>query len=249
MLKLKLNQALAREAQEKERAAEGAKWYTAGVRSMVMDGWRRTYEAVDAEGEPLAPEEKVVQDNWFDVLATLRSYHFAYINAVGTKDCGNVHASADLVIGAEVIIEAAPVPYLLFLEKTVGAFRGWINQLPTRDRAYRWTDVDAHLAETEPTSKNRTIKQQVPIQLAEATTHHKAQVSLVEKAVHVGTYQTTNITGAIGEALQEHYLRRCDILLVAIRHARESANTTEIEPVEVADRLFAFMFRDPADES
>ena len=242
---LKLNQALAREMQEKERAAEGWKWFTAGVRSLVMTGHRRTYEPVDVEGEPLAPEEKVVQDNWHDVMHSLMDYTVHHIDATAAKDFGNLLATADLKVDGEVMLAGVPVPHLLFLEKQVSMFRGAINSLPTRDRAKRWREVDGHLAETEPAKKNRTIKQQVPVQLAPPTKEHKAQVALAEKAVLVGTYETIDVTGAISEGLQEHFLRNCDRLLVAIRHAREEANTTEVEPVTVANKLFDFILTAP----
>jgi hypothetical protein len=103
MQNLNLSQALAREAQEKDRAAEGAKWYTTGIRSMVMDGFRRTYEPVDDDGEPLAPEEKLVQDNWYHVMQQLIGYHAPYIDAVATKDFGNLMATADLEIGPSTV--------------------------------------------------------------------------------------------------------------------------------------------------
>lgn len=244
---LRLNQALAKESQEKDRAAEGAKWFSAGIRSLVMDGHRRTYEPVDEEGEPLEPEEKLVQYTWRGVMDTLVGYHAPWVDAVATKDFGNLVATSDLVVDGEVVLAGVPVPHLLFLEKIVSTFRTCINNLPTRDRAKRWHEVDGGLAETDPTRKNRTVKQQVPIELSPATPNHKAQVQLSERAVLVGHYETIDITGKIAESHQEGLLANCDKLLAAIRHAREAANATEIQPVEVASKLFEFILAAPVE--
>lgn len=242
-MKLKLNQALAEEALQRTRRDEGHKWFTAGIRSMVMDGARKIYTSNDEDGEQLPPDEKIVQDTAPNVLSQLVGYYVPYMDAVATKDFGNVAASADVVLDGKVVIEAAPVPFLLFVEKMLGEWRGYINAMPQRDRAKRWVRQEGMVWETAPVTQNRSIKEKVPVEVSKATKEHPAQVLVTERAVFVGTYQTTHTSGAYSQEEKEKLLLRVDTLLGAVRRAREQANTTEIDAKEVAKYLFNNIFK------
>ncbi len=163
---MKLNQALAQEGQYKARAAEAVKWFTSGIRGFTMDGFVRSYEPRDDEGDRLPQEEKLVQATAGGVMKEMVRYYAPFVDAVGTKDQGNVVASADLVVGGAVIYEKATVPFLLFLEKVVGEFRVFVNALPQRDKAKRWNG-DGDVKEAPAEEKIRTVKTQVPIELVE----------------------------------------------------------------------------------
>lgn len=241
MSKIKLNQALAAEGQYKARAAEAVKWYTGGIRSFVMNGFIRSYEPRHEEGDQVKPEESLVQATASGVMTEMVRYYAPFVDAVGTKDYGNIIAKVDVVVDGAVICERASVPFLLFLEKTIGEFRQFINALPQRDRARRWEGAGP-VKDSPVEEKLRTVKTQVPIELAPATKEHKAQVQLVSKDGWIGTWQTVHKSGAASQEEKEALLGRCDKLLHAVRAARELANTTEVETVEVAGRLFGYLF-------
>ena len=187
---------------------------------MVMDGARKVYTPNDEDGEQLPPDEKLVQDTGPAVLRQLVDYYTGYMDAVATKDYGNGAACADVVLDGNVVIEAAPVPFLLFVEKMLGEWRGYINAMPQRDRAKRWVRQEGDVWETDAVTQNRSIKAQVPVEVSPATKEHKAQVMVMEKASFVGTYQTLHTSGAYSQEEKEKLLLRVDTLLGAVRRAR-----------------------------
>ena len=241
--KLKLNQALAEEALQRTRRDEGHKWFTAGIRSMVMDGARKVYTPNDEDGEQLPPDEKIVQDTGPAVLRQLVDYYIPYMDAVATKDFGNVEARADVILDGKTVLAGAPVPHLLFVEKMLGEWRGYINAMPQRDRAKRWERQEGDIWETDAVTQNRSIKAQLPVEVSPATKEHKAQVMVMEKANFVGTYQTVHTSGAYSQEEKETLLHRIDALLGAVRRAREQANTTEIDTRDIAQCLFNNIFK------
>lgn len=246
---MKINQVLAIESHERTRMMEAHRWFTQGIRSLVMDGHMRTYIPKDEDGEVLHPDAKLIETTVHEVVGQLVSYYVPWMDAVASKDFGNVVATASVELDGESLVVDAPVPLLLFLEKTLTEWRGYINSLPSRDQQYHWLESDTpHVYRTEPVSKNRNIKEQVPLELSPATKEHPAQVKLVEKAVFKGTWSEVQLTGKVSLAQKERWLARCDRLIAAVRTAREGANTTEIAQADLASDLFRFVFETDFDD-
>lgn len=239
---LKLNQALAAEAQQKGRIEEGRKWIKGGIRSMVMDGALQTYTPLEEGGEQLPPDEKLVQDSCAGVFRELVGYFTPFIDATATKDYGNVVAKADVVMGGMTLLKDAPVPFLLFVEKTLTEWRGFINGMPQRDRGKRWVEQEGDVWVTDPQPKIRTIDIEVPVELSPATVQHKAQVKLATRRTQVGNYEVVHRSGATSQEEKEALLIRCDNLIAAVRAAREGANTTEINAIKVGAKVFHYLF-------
>lgn len=239
--KLRLSQALAREQQEKGRASEAQKWFGEGIRAFQMSGMKRTYTPIDEDGEKLPDEEKLIQHTWQSIVRTLRDYYEEYIDAVATKDYANQVAKADVVLDGRTLVEGAPVPYLLFLEKALTDWRSFISKMPQRDRGQRWQGNTGQW-ESEPVTQNRTVKQKVPIVLYDATKDHPAQTQLVEKAVLTGHFRTINHSAELTFEEKERLMARVDRLIQAVRSAREEANSTQIDSVTLAAKLFDYIF-------
>lgn len=238
---MRLSQALAREQQEKARAGEAQKWFGEGIRAFQMSGMKRTYTPIDEDGEKLPDEEKRIQHTWQSVIQTMRDYYEGYIDSVATKDYANQVAKADVVIDGKTLVKDAPVPFLLYLEKILTDWRGFLSKMPQRDRGQVWQGTSGQW-ESEPVTQNRTVKQKVPIVLYEATKDHPAQTQLVEKAVLTGHFRTINHSAELSFEEKERFIRRVDRLMTAVREAREEANSQEIDKVSLANGLLDYIF-------
>ena len=79
---------------------------------------------------------------------------------------------------------------------------------------------------------------------AEATREHPAQVQVYHEDVVIGYWTKTDFSGAIPERRQRELLARVEQLQDAVKKARETANTTEVEWQKQAANLLTFVFGD-----
>ena len=163
-----------------------------------------------------------------------------------TKENANTEAFADVKVNGEVLIEQAPVSFLLQFERMLTQeVRGLIVSLPTLDPAYEWTPSDASEAgvyETEVTKRGRTKKVQKPIVLYPATDKHAAQTQLITEDELVGYWSEKKFSGAISAARKQELLDRVDTLIAAVKFAREEANSRDVEMKAAGAQIFAHLF-------
>jgi hypothetical protein len=244
----KLNQIIAIEKGTKTKATERiTELYHAVQKPDLFNGFSRAYQPIKDGGETLPPENKKVQFTVDDVIRSVIRTQSDFLNITASKDYTNCVAKADVVIDGKTIITDAPVPFLLFLEKTVTDLRNVILKLPVLDEAEDWKyDQASSLARTEPIKTHRTKKVQKPLVMYDATPEHPAQTQLITEDETVGYWSQTKLSGALAKSKKTEYLDKVEKLLNAIKEAREAANSTEEVKVDkVADSVFGYLFSDP----
>lgn len=247
---VQLSKIVAVEPAVKRRAADNL---TAAYHSIqvgnLFGGRLRVYKPKDDEGEQLPNETEVVQQKVVDLIAQLQEDVVAYWDVVATKDFGNVASSADLRVGDQVLIEKVPVPYLIFLDKRLTDLRTFVSKLPVLSSDSEWHyDPQASSFRAEPVETIRYKRFPRTLEKAPATVEHPAQVEVWHEDLPVGTWETTALSGAVPVDVRDMLLKRIDTLVIAVKSAREEANTKEVEQVKVAQPVWDFIFGDLHDQ-
>jgi len=207
-----------------------------------LSGMARTYQPRDAEGEALPAESTKVQYTVADKLDETRSALVRLFNVTATKDYANAATTADVVIDGDPVVEAAPVPYLLFLEKYLTDVRTFLSKLPVLDPSIEWEeDQVSGLYRSKPVVTTRTRKTPQAHVLYPATDKHPAQVESFNVDLVIGDYTAVKFSGAITKARRDELVARADTLLRAVKYAREEANTMEVDDVEVGKTILDFL--------
>jgi hypothetical protein len=210
----------------------------------MLDGFVRSYRPYnDTDTEKLPPENKVVQLKAADVIAYTTKTLAEAFDVVATKEWGNTTAKASVVVDGTVLVQDAPVAYLLYLEHQVEDLSTFIDKLPTLDPAEEWVrDDNKGFYVTQPVDEVRTRKQPRTIVKYEATKDHPAQTELFTEDVAVGRYTRVKFSGALPVARVNELRERIQKLRDAVKFAREQANTIEVEPKKLGKQVLDFLF-------
>lgn len=209
----------------------------------LFNGVTKTYTArnEDELGEP--PQTSRVRYRVSDVLDQVRDLASQQLNVEATVDAANCVAKGTVYVGDEEVLKDVPVTTLLTLEKELTQLSAFLSSLPVLDESYEWKmDESASLYKTEAIVRNSTRKVQKPLVLAPATEKHPAQTQLITTDEVVGLWETVNASGAIRLQDRNRMVKRCNQLVDAIKVAREEANSTQHEPVDVATPLMEVIF-------
>lgn len=240
----KLNQIVAVEKGVKSSVAKDVtKAYHNLQKPVLLSGISRVYRPKDEEGETLPPENTRVQLTADAVLEQAAKSFTRLFDVTATKDYANSFAHADVAVDGVTLVRAAPVPYLLFLEKQLTDLHTFVSKLPVLDPAETWTyDDNADAFRTDTVQTTRTKKVPRNHVKAEATDRHPAQVDVYYEDVIVGTWSTTKFSGALPATKVHDLLDRVEKLQTAVKFAREEANGTVIEDIEVGQPIFDYLF-------
>lgn len=213
-------------------------------KDVLLQGLVRTYSPKDSEGELLPGEKKEVQVKLDDVIGDVSEALADFFDVIATKDWGNTKAAADVKLAdGTVLLYAVPVTYLLFLEKQLVNIRTFISKLPTLDPAENWIydpiSASFKSEETETTRSKKVPKAHV---LYEATLEHPAQVETYHEDVVVGTWKLIKFSGALEAQRVRELMERVEELQKAVKFAREEANSTIVEHIQVGDTVMGYLF-------
>lgn len=242
---MKLNQLLAIEkTQQSETHSVVTKSHHSLTAGSQTEGMTRTYAPLD-DADPGEPDEsKLVQVRAGEEIQRVREAWGALFNVTAKKDWTNQMASADVILpDGTILIESAPVPYLLWLEKKLNDVLTYVTKLPTLDPNFEWEyDENRDTYVTKPVETARNKKEPRVVQLAPATKEHKEQVQVFNEDKRVGTWITTRLSGGMPRkditALRERVLE----VQKAVKQAREQANLTEVVDIETGDAVFSHIF-------
>jgi hypothetical protein len=78
--------------------------------------------------------------------------------------------------------------------------------------------------------------------MAPATDKFPAQVKESMEEIQIGTYTDIKFSGAIPAVKKREALERIRVLKEAVKSAREMANTTEVEDVDLDSKMLDFIF-------
>lgn len=206
------------------------------------EGFVRTYEPVDAEGEKIPPEKKDIGDTVSDKLDFVMKSFTDYVDVSLTKEATNRIAGADLVVDGETLFENVPATGLLFLEKRLKVLRDLFQAIPTLDPAETWEWSNAQncwVSEIRTNSKTKKVmKNHVK---SEATDKHPAQVEVYHDDVTVGHWEKRRFSGALSVFQKSKLLERLDNLLNATVQARMRANMQPIENVKIGQKIWEWL--------
>ena len=102
-------------------------------------------------------------------------------------------------------------------------------------------DVNSNLYKTEPIETHRTKKVPKVLIRYEATDKHPAQTEVYNEDVIIGYWNTEKLSGAIPIPDKEKLLKKVEKLIKAVKMARETANSIEVEKKHI-NSIFKYLF-------
>lgn len=240
----KLNQIIAIEKGIKSRVyGEITALNKAVQKPELFNGFSKTYQAKDEDGEKLPAENKRVQFMAADVLRSVAHLSTELMAVTARKDWTNCQASADVAVDGKVLLPKVPVSHLLFLEKQLVDLHTFIGNLPVLDEAESWMkDANSGLFKADATQTHRTKKVAKPIVLYPATPEHPAQTQMVAEDVIAGFWTQVKQSGAMPKPDKLELLAKSEKLLRAVKEAREEANSQpEVTSPNVGDAIFGYL--------
>lgn len=240
---MKLNQVIAIEKGIKSKAnAEKSELYKAAQKPSLFNGFSKKYKPRDESGETHPPESMRVQYKAHEVLETVGKCLTSLFDVEATKDYANCHALADVVVDGHVIVEKAPVTFLLNLEKELTDLYTFISTLPILDPAEEWKlDDNSRMYKAEPSQTSKTKKVQKAIVLYPHSEQHPAQTQLITDDETVGHWEQQKMSGAIPEPKRRELLTKVEKLQSAAKSAREQANMVEAEQKRVGEKIVGWL--------
>jgi hypothetical protein len=243
----KLNQVIAVEKGIKSRVhAAMGDIYKSVQKPELFNGFVKTYEKKNEEGEDLPSEKKVVQLTTDQVINVATKSLTDLFDITAAKDWTNCTASGTVAIDGQELIKDVPVSYLLFLEKQLTDLRTFVGAIPVLDNSENWNlDENSGLFKTEASKTHRTKKVQKALVLYPATDKHPAQTAQVTEDEIAGFWAQVKHSGAMQKPKKEALEARIEKLLRAIKEAREAANNVDVvETPNISSTVFSYIFGD-----
>ena len=242
---MKLNQLLAVESSTKSRAKSSIDTAYKQIKAPALfGGLSRVWSASEADYEGVFPDEsKKVQLRVEEVLHRAACAWKSLVDVEMTKDTANTQAKANVVVDGAVLVEDAPVTFLLAFEKLLTDVRTMIQHTPTLATEHEWAeDTVATLWRSQESKVVKTKKVEKPLVLYEATEQHPAQVKTVTEDTPIGYWHTVVLSGAVPEKRKSELLERVEKLQDAVKKAREEANSLPVEEKSVGDDVMSWLF-------
>lgn len=244
---MRLNQVLAVESNVKAKSkSTNEKFYHAIQKADLFNGTTRIFQPLDSQHEGLFPDESIrVKMKVEDELPKVAHAWEELMNITATKDFANSSegARSSVVVDGTVIVEDAPVPFLLWLEKQLTDLHTVLLKLPVIDPAHHWDyDTDSKQWRARERKVIKSKKTEVPLVMYEATTEHPAQVKTIVEDVTIGHWLQTDLSGGVSQSRKDELVKRVEKLQKAVKKSREQANMAEVEEKLVGGALFGYLF-------
>lgn len=226
---------------EAEKALTNA--YHVLQKGALLSGVSKTYQPKSEEGDRLPGEGQRVQITVPTVIDQIRQPFTRLLDEQLSLDMANCQARADVVVDGKVLIQAAPVTYLMFLDKQLTNLATFVGKWPVLDTAKDWQPGQVPGTwQTPPEYTVRAIKVPFPFVKAEATDKHPAQVEVVHRDEIVGTWTKVEFSGAMPVQDALAALARVRALQEAVKVAIQVANANDAAPQKVGAGLVAYLF-------
>lgn len=168
-----------------------------------------------------------------------------YIDAVAQKDATNQTAVADLIVDGVTIAEKLPATFLLGMETKLVQIRELYSFIPTLKVGMEWKpsmDKGPEVFElVHPEETLRTAKKFQHQVLVAPTDKHPAQVEKWEEQVPVGKFTKHRWCSAFTSERKAQMLNRLDKLIMAVKKARQAANSAAVVDVHVGKKMFDYI--------
>lgn len=202
----------------------------------------RTYQPLEESGESYPDEVTNITSSVMDVVNEFSDVYGNWMDVSIQKEITNTVTSADVVIDGKTLFESLPSTALLNLEARLAELKAFYSTLPVLDMTENWHKSDANdvwVSDPRITYKARKVlRNHVK---AEATKEHPAQVDVYAEDVRIGEWTKVVMSSAITSKQKKEILFRIDGLLLAVKKARQRANTVEARTPDIADVVFSYI--------
>lgn len=218
---------------------------TFSKKNLFLGGIRRLSMFDDSQSHLNTEEAQELTTTVDENLDYLMKPVAEYWDVVVTKDIGNQLATANLTVDGTLIAENLPATFLLGLEQKLSDLRAVYDSIPTLEPGIPWA-ID-HTNEkpgvfTAPMVDSFKSEKTTDFRIVvEPTEHHPAQVRELSKDVNIGKYSGTRYCGMLTPVEKAARLTRIDMLLRAVKKARQRANDVDIPTQHVAEKLLDFI--------
>lgn len=203
-----------------------------------LTGVVKTYEPFtdDAPREHRRPQERrKVQVNGVVVLDEVAARLARLLDVTFTKEEADTEARADVEVDGQVLVEDAPVIYLLALDRELLKLRHLLEQLPLLDSAQEWEPEGRGMWKTKGKVQQYTSRVRRVLQLAPATKEHAEQVESYIDDVPVGDATTVHFCGGFKPEQVRAAIARCRRVQDAVHVAIAEANTQPVTDREAGE--------------
>lgn len=209
----------------------------------LLFGLSRTYQPFAEDGTKYPSESAVVQVRTKEIVEQTSKLLVKLFDVTATKDWANCQAKADVVVDGRVLVSGAPVTYLLFLEKQLTDIHTFVKKLPLLDPSETWVwDEATNSFKTPQHQTIKTSKKPFAFVKAPATKEHPAQVDVLHQDIAEGTWTEVKFSGAFPAQLVKELLDRVEKLQMAVKFAREEANSLDVSNVSIGKSVFNYLF-------
>lgn len=241
----KQHELIAIEQDKKKRLKGGTQTdvYKTIQKTDLYFGMHREYHPYVDGAEKQPSESKIVQRHLQKDIKEFLDATVELIDLMATKDTTNQIAQADILLpDGRILASGVSVASLLSLEKEFQHLRSFYEKLPTLPTDTLWIRDEGTGTYSSPEQETmRQIKTQKPIVLYEATDKHPAQTQLITQDVSVGVWKSRKLASVLTETEKALFLSRIDILLDAVKQARERANSVEVVQKNIGQSLISFL--------
>ncbi len=204
----------------------------------MFDSFREIEEAAaEVHKEVVTTVDEKLKHTW--------KYAVKYFDCLLQKETTNTTATADLVIDGVVLGERLPATFLLGMEERIKKIRDLYESIPTLQPGTTWVEDQTQrpglFKALYPEKANKTEQSIQHKVLVAPTDKHPAQIEKWTEQVPVGIYAQDRWSGMISPARKAELLERLDILLAAVKKARQRANQADVVKGDIAQRLYNFV--------
>jgi hypothetical protein len=205
-------------------------------------GLEKTYVPLEEDGESLPAENKKIQRDVPELLSEFSDVTIKWLDVMASKDSGNRLACADIVINEQVLVEKVSVLTLLSLETEFNHIKSVLEAIPTLPLDAEWHKNEAtgqyFTSPVETTRKKKVMKVLVHF---EPTKDHPGKSESFTEDVSAGTWITKRISTAMPEPVKKGLLDRLNVLILAVKKARERANNVDAEKLQIGKKMIDFL--------
>lgn len=241
---MKLNQLIALVGGKKARVKESTtKAYHILQKETLFDGLQRTYHPNNDEGDTFPDESQRIQQHVTPLVHDTCEGIGDLIDLVVTQDMRNREANGNIIIDGTVVMSNVPVTSLLYLEKTFTDFKTFVSSIPTLDPTEEWKLSDqTGNYETESRDTHKMKKVYKTHVAHPPTKEHPAQVQTYSEDVPIGIWRQRKFSARWTEAKKTELMEKTQLLVDAIKTAREEANCLEFnDTLKISKGIFEYL--------
>jgi hypothetical protein len=211
----------------------------------LFTGYARTYQPFTEDGIDYPEEHQALATTVADKLKYIAQSITAWFDVLAQKEATNQIAFADIVVDGVVLAAQVPATLLLGLESRLKMVRTVYESIPTLPMNTAWVEDVAKgegvFSMVHPEEVFKTAKTTKSTVLYAATPEHPAQIDKWDETVNVGKYVKQVWSGMITPAHKAKLLERIDILIRAVKTARQRANSVEVVKLNLGKQLMDFI--------